>query len=268
MYKAIFCDLDGTLLNDQEKIVSENIEYINKAKENGIKFVICSGRIKGGFDSYNKIINISDAIAANGTVVYSDNKITSIDYVNKKDLYEVIEYADKNNLYVRFFTEDSLYCLNSELEKRVISHNYRNTSSIDINQAYKLADENIVVKLGFFNDHEKLLIIKDELNNSLENLECVFSGERYLDVVIKGINKGEGIKKFCKTNNIDINDTIGIGDEENDFPMLNTVGLACCPKNARDAVKKICGYVSNKDNNNGAVGDIIKNVCFNNKYLI
>lgn len=261
MYKAIFCDLDGTLINDFEEIVSENKEAIQKAKAKGIKFVICSGRIKGGFDRYNADIDIEDAIAANGTIVYSNNRITNIDYVDKQDLIKVIEYADKNNYYVRFFTEDSLYCLNAELEKRVISHNYRNTSSVTKEEAYKLASENVVVKLGFFNDHEVLEKIRKELSEILEHLELVFSGDKYLDVVIKGNNKGEGIKKFCKANNIDIKDTIGIGDEENDFPMLKTVGFACCPKNARESVKKICDYIASKDNNNGAVAEIIKNIC-------
>ena len=37
-------DLDGTLLNDQKKICKRNIEILQKAKEAGIKIVLCSGR--------------------------------------------------------------------------------------------------------------------------------------------------------------------------------------------------------------------------------
>ena len=36
MYKAVFLDLDGTLLDDNKKISEENKEAIKQAKENKI----------------------------------------------------------------------------------------------------------------------------------------------------------------------------------------------------------------------------------------
>lgn len=44
MYKIIFCDLDGTLLDDNKNIPEVNVEYINKAIEKNCKFIISSGR--------------------------------------------------------------------------------------------------------------------------------------------------------------------------------------------------------------------------------
>ena len=45
MYKYIFCDLDGTLLNDDKKISSANLKAIERARAAGVKFVVCTGRL-------------------------------------------------------------------------------------------------------------------------------------------------------------------------------------------------------------------------------
>ena len=40
------------------------------------------------------------------------------------------------------------------------------------------------------------------------------------------------------------------GDDIQDIVILKKVGLACCPDNAQEEVKKVCGYISNKKGGN------------------
>ena len=42
--KLIIFDVDGTLINDDRKLISENIEVIKKLRDKGIKVVLNSGR--------------------------------------------------------------------------------------------------------------------------------------------------------------------------------------------------------------------------------
>ena len=44
MIKLISSDMDGTLLNSYRQITPINIEAIKKAQENGINFIINTGR--------------------------------------------------------------------------------------------------------------------------------------------------------------------------------------------------------------------------------
>lgn len=58
MYKIIFIDLDGTLLNDKKEISDKNLKQLNRVyNEKGIKTIITSGRqvgyIKNIYDKYN-----------------------------------------------------------------------------------------------------------------------------------------------------------------------------------------------------------------------
>ena len=43
-YKLIALDLDGTLLDNNKNISSANLEALKKAKDNGAKVVIITGR--------------------------------------------------------------------------------------------------------------------------------------------------------------------------------------------------------------------------------
>lgn len=44
MIKLIASDMDGTFLSNTHQISEKNIEAVNYAKENGIEFVIATGR--------------------------------------------------------------------------------------------------------------------------------------------------------------------------------------------------------------------------------
>ena len=74
MIQIIGLDLDGTLLNDQKAICDRNIEVLMRAKEEGAKIVLCSGRAPEGMQRELKILGLKEkgqyAVGLNGAVVY------------------------------------------------------------------------------------------------------------------------------------------------------------------------------------------------------
>lgn len=55
-----------------------------------------------------------------------------------------------------------------------------------------------------------------------------------------------------------------MGDDEPDIPILEKVGLAACPSDAVENVKKVCHFVSTKDGGKGAVRELC-DLVFENK---
>ena len=55
-----------------------------------------------------------------------------------------------------------------------------------------------------------------------------------------------------------------MGDDEPDIPILEKVGIAACPSDAVDNVKKICNFISTKEGGHGAVRELCDFV-FDNK---
>lgn len=257
MYKVIFSDLDCTLLTDDKRICKKNLEAIASAKEKGIKFVVCTGRLPFCYKMYGDELDLSEAVSTNGEVVYSKGKIIKSTYLSKDVARKVIEYGIENNEYEKIFGLDFLYLLNIE-NGGSDANFYKESKGVSNDEALKLVDEINIYKLGFFGEREHLKEVRKDIEAMNLNADTVFSGPRLLEVVVKGETKAQGIIDYCKYNNIDISDTIGAGDEENDKEMLKAVGLACCPSNASKQIKEISDFVTKADNNEGCIAEIIE----------
>ena len=62
---------------------------------------------------------------------------------------------------------------------------------------------------------------------------------------------------------VDIADTIAAGDAANDLPMIKAAGIGCAMSNATADVKEAADYVTERDNNNSGVAEIIDRFILN-----
>ena len=85
---------------------------------------------------------------------------------------------------------------------------------------------------------------------------------QFLEFNNLGVNKGEALKWLCNYLNIDIKETIAIGDSYNDESMLKEAGLGACVKSANDDIKNISKYVCEKDFFEGSVKEVIEKFVF------
>lgn len=254
MYKYIFCDLDGTLFDDDKNISQENVGAISRAENLGVSFIPCTGRLPYCLIDYIKPLKPSDYVSTNGSIVVHDGDFIQNITMAKEDALKVINYAEEYNLSTRVFTKDYLYIVNNT----DAMWSYQKQKEVDWLELHEILKEKEVVKIVFILDKGYTKVAKDIANMNL-NIEISYSSDIFLEINAIGIDKGKGIKKYCDALNININEVIGIGDNGNDIPMLKTVGFPCCPNNAIDEVKQICKYVSPYTNNQSAIADIIKN---------
>ena len=91
-------------------------------------------------------------------------------------------------------------------------------------------------------------------------MDVCFSCYEYLEFMPAGINKGNSIKWMCEYLGIPLENTIAVGDAENDITMLQTAGLGVVMKNASDDIKQYGQYITEKDNNEGGVAEVIKKI--------
>ena len=79
MYKLVFFDLDGTLLNDKKEILEENIKEIKRLEQMGTKTVLCSGRQINAIKYYKTLAHTSQfIISTNGAEIYDCNTDTEL----------------------------------------------------------------------------------------------------------------------------------------------------------------------------------------------
>ena len=259
MSKYVFCDLDFTLLNDSREISKDNYAAIKKFEEKGNHFIICSGRAPFAIEIYRDLLNSIDAITSNGAVIISNNRIIKNELLKKEIMLPIVEYAIKNNVNLRIFTSDNVYLLNQE-KAPANAFVYNQSKNVNPEDVYDLIESSSIIKMVFAGEKEVLDKIKKDFEEMNMDIEITFSAKNFLDVNTINQNKGNGVLDYCRYNNINIADTISVGDNDNDLSMLKITGFSACPRNANDSVKQTVDYICTNDNNHSAIKEILEKI--------
>lgn len=260
MYKLIAIDLDDTLLNENNEISKGNLEALNYAKCKGIKIVICTGRTTKSVEKYTYQIdgyNEEDYIIVfNGAVITSNTgRIIFRKTINKDLLDQLIDIGRNENVAIQIYDDHQFYVEGYTQEVEDYEKNI-GLKSVSIKD---LKEKEMTIKLLYnSNNISKLLKIKETIANELGNkVFAFFSKPNYLEVLTNEANKGLAVEFLASHLKINKEETIAIGDSENDIYMIQYAGIGVCMKNGRDAVKKTADYITKNNNNEDGVAEVI-----------
>lgn len=268
--KILFLDLDGTLLNDQKEITAGNQEALHNALRNGHRVVIATGRPLISAIAQAKRLGIAEkgcyVIAYNGGVVY--------DLFNKTPLFEhslplptakkVLAMCDQIGVYVQAYDETCVLVEpkneNENLYRycRIIGMEYQVVKDL---QTGLTRNTPKLLAIDFEN-RQPLLQLEEWISSQLnEEADCFFSNPHFLEIVPKGMNKGNAIRRVCHILGIEIADAIACGDAANDLAMLSAAGIGVAMANATDEVKKVADYITLRDNNHDGIAEVVELFC-------
>jgi 3-deoxy-D-manno-octulosonate 8-phosphate phosphatase (KDO 8-P phosphatase) len=80
------------------------------------------------------------------------------------------------------------------------------------------------------------------------------------DIFLGAHNKIEQLNSYLDQHNVSKSEVLYMGDDIPDFPVMELVGLPCCPQDAVPEIKAISKYISHKNGGKGAVRDVIEQV--------
>lgn len=66
------------------------------------------------------------------------------------------------------------------------------------------------------------------------------------------------LKQICSRLNMGLQEVAYMGDDLPDLPVLNAVGLACCPEDAAPEILAASEYISPKPGGKGCVRDLVE----------
>ena len=281
MIKLIASDMDGTLLNHNHKIPKENVKLINFAKNQGIEFVVATGRAYyEALPALNEENINCDVISFNGGIVYDKNSnIISITPMLPKDLYYTIEILKSFDISYQLYTKNTIYTTSIETDINayidlIRSNGYepdvehlRAEAQQKLDVGYITEVENIEL---YLNEKEnppiKIIAISNDISK-LENaakllsentsISVTSSGANNIEIMHKNATKGEALKEIAKIYGINLENAVAIGDNLNDQAMLDIVGYSVAMKNGNTILKEQAKYVTEKTNSEGGVADTI-----------
>lgn len=267
-YKLIVSDMDGTLLGSNHEISQGNKIAIKKAIDKGIKVIPASGRI---YDAARKHFNFLDKniplIACNGAII-KETKTDKVIYKNSIE-YEaclkVIDIFEKHDIYYQLYSEDTLFCKNSSLrDKERTKKRLKNFFTENIKLCFEdnLKDHiagNDILKIIAIEaeDREKIKKVKEEVSK-INGIEVTSSWKNNIEVMNKGVSKGEALKNLLEYLDMDREHVIAFGDNYNDLPMIEYAEIGIAMENADDEIKKKADYITEKNDDDGVAKAIYK----------
>ena len=266
MYKIVALDLDETLLDLNKNCCKRNIKAIHEAQKLGVKVVPSSGRTPGFLGTTLQDLNIDKeneyCILGNGSIVVdnANNDVIFCAPIPFDVAKELFELGKEKGLGVQVFTPENVYFYFTDDEEwNRICHLGNNLVHRFDDSCDDLKDKTIIKMLYQKKDMPYLKALAEEMKEMVEGrISISFSSGRYLELNQYGINKGVGLKALADHLNVDMKDTIGIGDNYNDLDLIEAAGLGCAVANAIDEVKNIASYVCESDCAQGGVGEVIE----------
>ena len=273
MIRLIACDLDETLLDDEKQISKENKDAIRKARdEYGVLFVPASGRGYLGITAVMKELDVFDkaneyTISNNGGIVIENKDYRPIVFHSFCfDIAErLFQYGIQLGLCIQVFTETQVYAFHLDDEERKWLYMFKPDAVDSKDKSIAFLKEEPIIKILFaLPDMGALRAIAHRMDQEgvLQGVSHSFSSNRYLELNPIGVHKGVGLKELAAYLQIDLSETMAIGDNDNDIEMLKTAGLSVAVANANAHIQEIADAVTKQDYKHSAVSEAIHRFVF------
>ncbi|WP_206856519.1 Cof-type HAD-IIB family hydrolase [Candidatus Enterococcus mangumiae] len=267
MIKAVFFDIDGTLVNNQAKALASTKDAIGQLQKKGILCGVATGR------SPVKIKEVIDELELDMFVVYNGQLVFDRDHTivdqpfDKKVLNDIVHFSDAYHRQIIFGGREQLdgsttmMLGQSIVIKKIVNHLPKKFPVRLLKKILQVFSPHRQRKryetLAILNEpiYQCILLSQTSEQEKLVQRfpECSFqrSNPYTVDIIPKGGSKLLGIKQFAENKGIALTDIMAFGDHYNDVEMLKGVGIGVAMGNAPTAVKQEADFVTATNEDDG-----------------
>ncbi|HFZ8995155.1 TPA: Cof-type HAD-IIB family hydrolase [Citrobacter freundii] len=256
--RVIVTDMDGTFLDDAKKYNRERfMAQYQELRERDIEFIVASG------NQYYQLISffpeLKDEIsfvAENGALVFEHGKQLFHGELTRHESRIVIGelLKDKQLNFVACGLQSAYVSENAPQEfVALMSKHYHRLQAV---KDYQEIDD-VLFKFSLNLADDQIPLVMDALHRSLDGImKPVTSGFGFIDLIIPGLHKANGISRLLKRWDLAPKNVVAIGDSGNDAEMLKMAGYSFAMANAADSVKALSRYQTDDNNHEGALNVI------------
>lgn len=266
--KLVLSDIDGTILDDSQQIDSSLKRQLEKMKQQKIPFVLASARSPEAMLPIAKELGILDNPVAcyNGAYVVKNLDQENVEVITSHTIPPT-ETKKIFNILEESFPSVSIN-LYSKMKWYIETADQWNQQESAITKLEPIKKDLQI----FIEDHpvHKFLLIDQAktIHQLMEHLEksglkdCSFvlSKDNYLEVTNKKASKKIVLKELTQHYGIDSSETMTIGDNFNDVPMLVRSGFGVAMNSAPDGVKKVADWITTDNNHHGVSHALSENI--------
>ena len=243
--KAVFCDLDGTLLDARHLLPSQALDAIRAAQASGVRFIPTTGRtvfatrqlFGDSFDALGL-----DYVACNGMDVVQAGAVLRHAICPHEAARALLKRVirDPQPLGFVVYGQAEPYVL--DMEADYVRAKIESLHHADVRSAAAGLEDAQISKLAIVAHRDAPLLAQQLTREFGRCFEFSACGEEWVDVAAKGHTKLEGIGMLLDAYGLRADETVAIGDSMNDRTMLEALPLSVCVSNAMPQVKRFCRY--------------------------
>ena len=273
MGKVVFLDVDGTLVDYENHLPKSAVKAIQKARQNGHKVYICTGRSKA--EVYQELwdIGLDGMIGGNGSYVEHQGHIILHQLITLEQCRRIVDWLHSRKLEFYLESNNGLFASEEFAVKAepAIKEYRRRKGREDADQAtvatvfpemiyngelYRDDLNKVSYLLGSYQD---FLDTKEQFPD-LENGTWGGAGEIALfgDLGVKGITKGNAISHLLDYLGAKREDTIAFGDAKIDIPMLEYCEIGVAMGNGGAEIKAMADYITDSVEEDGLYHAFVK----------
>ncbi|WP_440117368.1 Cof-type HAD-IIB family hydrolase [Paenibacillus sp. QZ-Y1] len=253
--KLFATDLDGTLLNLDSQISPENAAAIARAQQEGLKVTIATGRVYSDVVAISREGGISTpVIGSNGATIHDANGERLFHLpLDRETAASVMQWLEDHHCYYEASTQQGIYApisshetMLAEMDRilgtspgedverliRAVKKHYDKKDYHRVISHQDIPAEAYIYNIMAFSMNPEQLREGREYFGSRSDVAMVVSSEHNFEMQHPEVSKGNALTKLAAHMNIDMEDTVAIGDNFNDVSMLKMAGLGIAMGNA------------------------------------
>ena len=257
MYKAVFLDMDGTLLRSDHSVSDATKETIRKIIKKGIPVILVSARPVNAILPTWRDIGLEGypMVSLNGSYIIENDKPIFDAMIDLPTAAGVAEQVHPFKVNIAYYLQREWFAVvNDEWtlhEQKIMDVQIR------IAPLPELIREWTARKIG----PNKMMVMgePDQIAEAEQHLKSVYDGKlniytskpTYLEVMDPRGSKSNAVHFLIERMKIGREEVIAMGDNFNDREMIQFAGMGVAMGNAPDEIKAVADYVTDTNNNDG-----------------
>ncbi len=260
----IVSDFDGTLVRKDGTVSVNDKRAIEEYIAAGGKFAISTGRLPYGILPRAKELGLRGMLSCCQGSIIMDIQSEEIFLAGHLPLDSTIAACKKleeMDLHFHAYTLTEYYTNRDDEFMQAYE-------SIVCTKAVRVLDKPLSVFLKELNQpiYKLLAVVPAKQSDAiLQDLQvmafdgCDFtkSTDFFVEVIPKGYSKGTAVEFLANHYALPLANTVAVGDQRNDMPMVQRAGIGVAVQNADRQLKEVADYVCRATNEEDAIAEVI-----------
>jgi Cof subfamily protein (haloacid dehalogenase superfamily) len=242
---AVLADIDGTMVTKDKVLTERAIQAVNRLRERGIVFTICSGRPPRGMRMLVEPLRLTTPMAAfnGGVIVLPDLSVLDERAIPDYLVPAIVEAIQAHGLDVWIYSATDWYILSREAPR--VDRDIDHQSEPTVVAGFDGLVNGVIKIVGVSDDHDKVATCEAALQKTFSTqVSAARSQPYYLDVTHTTANKGSVVDRLARYLKIPTEAIATIGDQPSDVSMFLRSGLSVAMGNANEDVQRQATHVS------------------------